>query len=69
MVRQILDVLGALGELASVGSFALALGTAIRELIKAREKSSHGRAREEVSLDSENDWGPDSARPPVVSAI
>ena len=55
MVRQILDGLGALGELASVGSCARALDTAIRELIKAREKRSHGRAREEVSLDSEND--------------
>ena len=30
MVRQILDVLGALGAPASVGSFALALGAAIR---------------------------------------
>ena len=55
MVRQILDVLGALGALASVGSFVLTFGAAIRESLKARRKSSHGRAREEVSLDSEND--------------
>lgn len=47
------EILGALGALASIGSFIVGLADVLHRIVAG--KSSHGCAREEVTIDSETE--------------